>query len=847
MQQFSHTMHQYTDSGVQQKAHPLLSSRQTLNYMHFNGKARVVLAVFGVLCLGNAAFAAGPQKVTVSGYIRDNATGETLIGAGVVTSGGNSAKTIVGAVTNEFGFYTLTMPAGEEALTYSYVGYAEQRVDLALTRDTVINVRLVPSSELKASTIISRKDAGINSTYMGALEIPQTMIESMPVVLGEPDVIKTLQLMPGVQPGMEGFSGIYVRGGGADENMMMLDGVALYNVSHLFGLISVFTPDAVKKVTFYKGSFPARYGGRVSSVVDVRTNDGNAKGVHGSVSAGLLAEKLHLEGPLGSENTTFSISGRGMHTFLFDRVIKWAGSPANYAFYDINAKLAHRFSDRDRLFVSFYHGRDYFRYEDSDATNRRYYGDDYEPYTKYTEERSNINLKWGNMLAQARWNHVFNSKLFANTSVHWNKYDMNVTSKSSELVRSETENYSNKYKYSYLSSIMDLGARMDFDYTPAPQHLVKFGAEFISHSFRPQTQRSSESSQVDTTKTATTTTYNVSPTMHGTETSFYIEDDITLGEHFSLNPGLRLSLFTVSGKAYLRPEPRFSSKYTFGKGWALKASYSRMSQYVHQLTSGNLSLPTDLWVPITKDIKPVSSDNFSLGAYFSGLKGWEFSVEGYYRLLDNVIEYKDGKMAFASASNWEENVEVGEGRSYGVEFYVQKTVGKTTGTVAYTLSKSERIFRDGTINNGEWFPFVYDRRHNFSMTLTQKLGKRVELSALWTFMSGGWMSVPNRQTVIMSPDGESFSTIDYVESRNNYRTPPSHRLDFNLSIHKQKKRGERIWNIGMYNAYGAKNPNLISTDIRTQTDPDGTAHSVTVIDKTTFLLFLPSINYTFKF
>lgn len=394
---------------------------------------------------------AAQNKCTVSGYIRDAATGETLIGAGVMvmitdaasgtkasaattgssaigamsaasasgtkseekasaaTPGSNasaesSAKSsransrIIGAVTNEFGYYTITIPCGNIDLTYSYVGCADVKQSIDLQRDTVINISLVQAASLKASTIVARKDAGIQSTYMGALEIPQEMIKNMPVVLGEPDVIKTIQLMPGVQSGMEGFSGIYVRGGGADENLMMLDGTPLYNVSHLLGLLSVFTPEAVKKVTFYKGSFPARYGGRVSSIVDVRTNDGNAKGFHGSVSAGLLSEKLHFEGPIAGENTTWSFSARGMHTFLFDRLIKACGSPANYAFYDINAKVTHRFSDTDKIFVGFYTGRDYFRYSDSDKSSSRYYGPDYEPYTKYEEENTKMNLKWGNTL-----------------------------------------------------------------------------------------------------------------------------------------------------------------------------------------------------------------------------------------------------------------------------------------------------------------------------------------------------------------------------------------------------------------------------------------------------------------
>lgn len=686
---------------------------------------KIILAACAALFIVNVS--AQTKKCTICGYIRDAATGETLIGAGVTVT---SAAKATGAVTNEYGYYTITIPSGSIDLTYSYVGCGDASKSIDLQRDTIINISLAQTSSLEASTVVARKDAGIQSTYMGAMEIPQAMIRNTPVVLGEPDVIKTIQLMPGVQGGMEGFSGLYVRGGGADENLMMLDGTPLYNVSHMLGLLSVFTPEAVKKVTFYKGSFPARYGGRVSSIVDVRTNDGNSKGFHGSVSAGLLSEKLHFEGPIASENTTFSFSARGMHTFLFDRLIKLCGSPANYAFYDVNAKVAHRFSDSDKLYVGFYTGRDYFRSDETDKSTSEDKDSDNKPYTEYLESNTKVNLRWGNTLATARWNHVFNSKLFANTSVSWNSYNMNLITKSREVMKSKEGNYDKQFRYSYTSSIHDLGARIDLDYTPVPTQLIKFGGEYVNHLYRPEVERSRSFNNIGGNKESNDKKNDVSPNLYGNELSLYIEDDMTFGEHFSFNPGLHLSLFMVHGKTYFCPEPRAAAKVSFGKGWAVKAAYSKMSQYVHQLTSGSLSLPTDLWVPIIKNIKPVTSDIVSLGTYYSGWKGWEFSVEGYWKQLENVLEYKDGKMSFSSASEWEENVEMGQGRSYGVEFYAQKTLGRTTGTVSYTWSKTDRIFKDGTINNGKRFPFVYDRRHNFCVSLNQKLGKRVDMSAV---------------------------------------------------------------------------------------------------------------------
>lgn len=796
------------------------------------------------------------DRFTVSGYIRDASSGETLIGAGVLD--GRSADVPAGAVTNEYGYYTLTVQAGETSLSYSYVGYKPESRELLLRRDTVINVSLSPSAELNAAKIVTSGEVGIESAYMGALEIPQEMIRNTPVVLGEPDVIKTIQMMPGVQSGMEGFSGLYVRGGGGDENLMMLDGAPLYNVGHLFGLLSVFTPEAVKKVTFYKGSFPARYGGRVSSIVDVRTNDGNAKEFHGSVSAGLLSEKLHFEGPVKDSNTTYSISVRGMHTLLFDRIIKCAGSPANYAFYDINAKVTHRFSDSDRLHFGFYNGRDYFRADDSkteetpaediDPGGGIYTGTGNTSVATCSRDDSKVRINWGNTLAVLRWNHVFNSRLFANTSVSWNRYGMKLYAYSRDYLKVAEDVSDNRYEYAYTSSIRDWGARMDFDYAPSPSHLVKFGGEFIRHAYHPEMEQINNREENNVVSSDTTYSNAVSSNIRGNELSVWIEDDMAFGQHVTFNPGIHLSLFNVNGKTYFSPEPRVSLKVSFAVDWAVKSAYSRMSQYVHQLTSGNLSLPTDLWVPITRNIKPVKSDIVSLGTYFSGLKGWEFSVEGYWKKLANVLEYKDGKMALSSASDWESNVAMGDGRSYGAELYVRKTAGRTTGTLSYTLSKSERIFRDGSINNGKWFPFVYDRRHNVCLAVNQKLGKRIDLSAVWTCMSGNWMTVPTRKSFVISPDGKDYIEIDYVESRNNYKLPPSHRLDFSINIRKQKKRGERIWNFGMYNAYGALNPNWVVYDSVQKTDPEtGRTERMPALSKRTYLIFLPSFSYTFKF
>ena len=780
----------------------------------------------------------GDRRHTVCGYVTDEATGETLIGAGVFFSAGGKT----GVSTNNFGFYSLTVPEGEVELTYSYIGCAPLVKRLRIDGDRALNVALTQSAEIEGAHITSRKDAGVHSTYLGALEVPNSLIANTPVVLGEPDVLKTIQMMPGVQGGNEGFSGIYVRGGGADENLMLLDGTSLYNVSHLFGLLSVFTPEAVKKVTVYRGSFPARYGGRVSSVVDVRTNDGNSKKITGSVSAGLLAEKFHLEGPLRNENTTFSLSARGMHSLLLDRVIKWAGSPLNYAFYDVNAKVSHRFSDRSRGWIGFYSGRDYFRYGTDSKTSKRVYGPDYEPCTMLSTDKNDLNLSWGNTVLSARWTYVFGSKLFADFTAYGNIYKMGIHSSTETSEKSELGGTSLRSVGDYTSGILDAGLKADFDYTPSTNHLIKFGGEYVRHGYRPEATKT-KVKDVNDSRVFADTTYSdaAGRRINGNELSLYIEDDISVGSRLAVNPGLHLSLFSVRGRYYFCPEPRVSAKLDVADGWAVKAAYARMSQYVHQLTSGTLNMPTDLWVPITAEIRPVTSDIVSAGAYCTALKGCEFSLEGYYKKTDNVLDYKDGRLAFSSSVNWEDNVSMGEGRAYGLELYASKTVGKTTGTFAYTLSKAERIFRDGSINDGKWFPAQFDRRHVVNVSVNHKFNPRIDLTAAWSFLSGNCMTIPTRGAALITPSGDDVA-VDYVSGRNNYRLPATHHLDVSVNFRKQKRRGERIWNFGIYNLYCAQNPSWCVYDAYQKEGEWKPA-----ISRRSFLTFLPSFSYTFKF
>ena len=796
-----------------------------------------------VLIMAALCTAAKAQKVTVSGYISDAGSGEMLIGAGVVYNNPDPKAPLVGAVANNYGFYTLSLPAGERSLTWSYIGYAEQTQTIDLRRDTTINVRLEPGKMLQEAVVTARKEAGLHSTNTGALEVPQNALESMPALFGEKDVLKSLQYLPGVQGGSTGSSGVYVRGGGPDENLILLDDIPLYSVNHMFGIFSVFTPEAVKKVTLFKGSFPARYGGRLSSVIDVRTNDGNMKEFHGLVSVGMLSDRVHLEGPIVRDQTSFSVSGRVLHTFLFTPVLRAFNVPANYWFGDINGKITHRFSNDDRLIASVYHGRDRFLVHYDNSNDRPYDPD------VVSKEDTDANMDWGNTVGALRWNHAFGSKLFANTTLAYNHYEMDVDVRYNNTYKYKSNESQERMEVSYDSGINDVDLKIDFDYDPVPEHLIKFGAEYVYHNFRPQTATLKEKETAGK-ETLIDTTMNMASggTLIGHEASVYIEDDFVIGQRLSFNPGVHISMFHTQGKTYASLQPRFSGRVDVGGGVSIKASYARMSQYVHLLASTDISLPTDLWVPITKDIKPETSDQFSLGTYWDAGGGWEFSLEGYYKDMHNVLEYKDGMSVLITSTGWEGKVAMGQGRAYGMELFIQKKTGNTTGWLGYTLAKSERRFPDGSINRGNWFPFKYDRRHDISLVVNHKFNDRIDIAGSWKFFTGGVTTLTTREFTTLDINQNTHEN-DYVTSRGNYRLPPSHTLNLGINFHKKKRRGERIWNISLYNAYNSMNPDFVYKDYTAEYE-DGTykvKREGIEVTKITVLPILPSFSYTRKF
>lgn len=773
------------------------------------------------------------RRFTLNGYVLDATSKETLIGANIY-----ERQNEMGTTTNPFGYFSITLPEGDAKLDFSYIGYATRQVSLQLCKDTLLTIPLQNDNQLEEVVVLSDKaETGIQSSRMGASSIPIAHIKNAPALLSEADVLKSIQLLPGVQSGITGTSGLYVRGGGPDQNLYLLDGVPLYNVDHTLGFLSVFTPEAVKKVDLYKGSFPARFGGRLSSVIDVRTNDGDMQRYHGSLTIGLLTSRMHFEGPLWKNRTSFILSARRSYFDLFLNPFLDKDAKGGYYLYDINAKVNHKFNDRNRLFLSFYNGRDQLMFKNNYSGS-----DDY-------VEKEKQNIHWGSTLGNIRWNHVWNSRLFNNMTLSYNRFRF----RTNNDVDYQKETFRSRYQ----SGIDDLSFTTDFDFHPLPSHFIKFGGKYMHHTFRPEIQNTFVHTENGEEKKDEIFTIAGHEAVRSHEASLYAEDDFNLNDRWKANIGAHLSVFQVQKHTYASLEPRLSVSFLAHPDLTFKAAYTHMTQYVHLLSSSAISLPTDLWVPVTKNIRPMLARQFSLGGYYTGIKGWEFSVEGYYKALKNVLEYKDGSTLSGNSANWEDKVEMGTGRNFGIEFMIEKKSGRTTGWINYTLAKADRKFDEDGINGGRRFPYKYDRRHSVNITVNHRLTNRIDLSASWTFASGNTATLPKEQSIIILPEGSSswgnyyYSYINpgnlvvsgnYSSSRNNYRLPASHQLNVGVNFRKKTKHGERIWNVSLFNAYNAMNPNHVYIDNK---EKDGV--TTPVLKKLTLLPCLPSFSYTYKF
>lgn len=768
-----------------------------------------IAALIAAILVLPAREAAAQKKCTISGYMTDASSGESLISAALLEQLSGQ-----GTVTNNYGYYTLTLSAGEVALEFSYIGYETVAMSLQLLRDTVIHVALKPSAEFLqgASVTASRSETGVRGTQMSAIEIPVHQIKHVPALAGEVDVIKAIQLLPGVQSGTEGSAGLYVRGGGPDENLLLLDGVPIYNVNHMMGFFSVFNADAIKNVTLYKGSFPARFGSRISSILDVRMKDGNDKEYHGSASLGLLSAKFQVEGPIVKGKTTFNLSARRTYYDILSQPLiayyqrHWGDGErgtGGYYFYDVNAKLTHTFSNRDKLYVSYYMGDDrvYARIRTSDET--------------YANQLK-LGWNWGNIVASARWNHVFNPRLFVNATLNYTQYRHSLDISGKESYGGGTDSFD--MSLAYHSLINDISAAADFEYNPSPAHDIRFGATYIRHAFKPSitTVRAAVDSPEEP-QSAIDTTFGDKNLFTG-EAAAYFEDNWSITDWLKINLGLRYALYDTDGRFYHSLEPRVSLRALITGDLSVKASWSRMSQSVHMLSNSNLSLPTDLWVPVTSRIRPMHSNQAAAGVFYS-LGPVDFTLEGYYKTMDNVLEYREGASFFGSTAGWEDKVAMGRGWAYGVEFLVQKKTGKLTGWVGYTWSKTMRQFdREGhVINKGIPFPAKYDRRHDLSITAAYEVSKKIDLAATFIFGTGICGSLAT-QTISVIPAYSavyqnlflSTVTVDYLEGRNNYRMPSYQRLDLGVNFKRTFRNGHhRTIGLSVYNVYNRNNPFLV--------------------------------------
>ena len=767
------------------------------------------------------------EKATINGYLRENASGENLIGATIFDQ--NSR---LGSTTNYYGYYSLTLPVGEVTLDYSYVGARKRLLTFYLSKDTTINVGLNLSTLLEEIIVSADKQVAIQeTTEMGTINLTRKQMQARPAIGGETDIIKVLQLLPGVQSGNEGSAGLYVRGGGPDQNLILLDGVPVYNTSHLFGFTSIFNSDAINNIKLIKGAFPARYGGRLSSVVEMSMKEGNMKTLHGSGSLGLIASSLTLEGPIVKDKTSFMVSGRRTYLDLIAKPF----TDDSYNFFDINAKINHRFSDRSRVYFSSYIGRDKGFLVDSQERTE----DESSSNPVYIENKTESRVEWGNSISLLRWNYVITPKLFSNLSLTRSSYDFEAIDEFFQETKSATDTLTEFQYFRTSSNIRDLGVKLDFDFFPHPDHYVRFGLQAIDHSFKPNVVGVLANERVDTTFNAS----NIATR----EYSFYIEDDFKLSPKLKANIGVHFSGFDVNSRFYKSVQPRISLRYLFNENFSVKASYSEMAQFLHLLTNPGLGLPTDLWVPATDKIAPQESSQYSLGFTYSLPElGLEATIEGYYKELDNLIEYQEGANFLRLNEDWQNKVVSGRGESYGVELFIRRNWDKMEGWLGYTLAWANRTFEE--INFGKSFPYRYDRRHDVNLVLTRHLKDNIQASANWVYGTGIALTLPFSEylgttSLVGREDFPLLSLLDF-ESRNAFRQRASHRLDISISFIKEKKWGKRTWLVTIYNAYNRKNPLFVETRPVWELD-DGLM--VMRFREHTLFPIVPSVTYLFEF
>lgn len=708
-------------------------------------------------------------QLIVNGTITDQATGEQLLFASIYDE-----QTGISAVTNEYGYFSISLPTDTVTLTIDYVGYEIKKITAHKGNLQQLNFSLIKTSEdidvVEITMNRTPQEELHNSTQMSAINIPIKDIKYIPSIGGESDVIKVIQLMPGVQKGGEGGTGMYVRGGDVDQNLVILDEAVIYNIGHLFGFFSVFNQDAIKDMTLYKGAFPSKYGGRLSSVLDIRMDEGNKNEFHAKGGVGLLSSRFMVTGPLVKDKASFMVAGR--RTYI-DQVFKWTGQFLPYYFYDLNAKINYEIDDKNHIYFSSYIGNDILAFDQGDIKDDAFI---------------DFGFVHGNITSTLRWNRIINERKFANFSLIYTNFDYNING--------DIEDNS-----IYISSaINDYGIKADYEYFHSNNHKFKYGASGVFHEFRPNvinSQGNLAEQIVEAEKGDIIGTF---------ESGVYLQHIYKKdSSDWAFSTGARLSSVLVKEKAYGAIEPRLSAKYNLDSNSNVKFSYSNMRQYMHLVSSSTVALPTDLWYPVTKDVKPQSSHQFAAGySYFSQKIKSLISVEGYYKYMTNLTEYKEGSNLLLN-DDFEADLLQGTGKSYGVEFLIKKDQGIWNGWIGYTLAWSTRKFKG--LNGGQQFPSKYDRRHNISVVQNIKLNKRWHIGAVWVFSTGSRFTPQVGVYALPNASSTNVDLIPVYTSRNEVVLSSSHRLDINFvwkSKENRKFRGE--WHFGAYNVYNRATP-----------------------------------------
>jgi hypothetical protein len=778
-----------------------------------------------LICIQFSGSVLAQTRFTVSGFVYELGSRESLPGVNIFIP-----ETTLGTASNSYGFYSITLPKGEYEIVYSFVGYQNRIFSINLDKNITLNVDLDPSIDIEGVEI--RADLpkqSSRSSQMSVMEIPIRQIKSIPALLGEKDALKVIQLMPGVQKGGEGTSGLYVRGGGPDQNLIILDDATVYNAYHLFGFFSLFNGDAIKSLELTKGGFPARHGGRLSSVLEIVMKDGNKEKISGEAGIGVLSSRLVLEGPIVKDKASFLVSGRRTYYDILAQPFMPKDIKFGLFFYDLTAKANWEINSKNKIYLSGYFGKD------------KFFGRE-----KYSGNTFEAGMFWDNATSTIRWNSVLSHNLFSNLSLIFSNYRL--------MIYAKDQFYEDSFELTYRSGIRDYGFKYDFTWIPLPSHTIRYGVSSVWHGFNPSAvvlkddyfnEYKSEITTIDTY-----------------ESGIYIEDEVKILDRGIINAGVRFSHHYHDKKSNFAFEPRVSGSYYITNTMSAKASYAKMNQYIHLLTSTGVGLPTDLWVPATSKAPAQESWQVAAGlAKDLPSHSTTFSLEGYYKESNNVITYKEGASFLllddpsdANEIDWEDNVTSGVGWSYGLEMLAHKKSGKFSGWVGYTLSWTQ--FQFDEVNNGNPYWAKYDRRHDISVVGVYELSKGITLSGTWVYGTGNAITLP----LATYPAQEHFpylqaeynyiwpQTIQDYGEKNSFRMAAYHRLDVGVQFHKMFEKYERTWEFSIYNTYNRKNPFIYFVRTEGQYNPrTGEYVYQNKLKQLSLFQIIPSVSWSIKF